>query len=79
MSTGERVVDAARLSSFELTYGLDEPDEPTTVSVFALDVSPNWLTIDAAHAVPREDVAATATATGIGHAGSGDERPLDSR
>lgn len=60
MSTSENVVDSTRLPSFELEYGLDDPEAPTAVTVFApdaADVSTAWLSIDADHAVPLEDVA----------------------
>lgn len=61
MSTTEDVVvDSARLPTFDLEYGLDDPDHPTAVTVFAPDaddVSTAWISIDAAHAVPLEYVA----------------------
>lgn len=54
------VIDSARLPTFELDYGFDDPDAPTAVTVFAPDaddVSTAWLSMDAGHAVPLEDVA----------------------
>lgn len=59
-STEEAVVDAATLPTFDLDYGLDDPDDPTAVTVFdpgAEDASTTWLTMDRRHAVPLEDVA----------------------
>lgn len=59
-STEDVVVDAAALPTFDLDYGMDDPDEPTSVTVFdpdAEDASTTWLTMDRRHAVPLEDVA----------------------
>lgn len=59
-STDGAVLDAARLPTFDLAYGVDDPDEPTTVTVYdpeAEDRSTAWISVDAAHAVPLEYVA----------------------
>ena len=53
------VVDSARLPTFDLEYGIDHPDRPASVTVYAPDaddVSTHWITIDASHAVPLEHV-----------------------
>ena len=53
------VVDSARLPRFDLEYGVDDTDRPTSVTVYAPDaddISTHWITIDADHAVPLEDV-----------------------
>lgn len=54
--------DEARLEqfpSFGLEYLFDDDERPSEVTVFvdnAADLSTNWITMDAAHAVPLEDV-----------------------
>ena len=48
------------LPTFELDYGIDDPDEPGEVTIFAPEaehVTTCWLSIDARHAVSIEDVA----------------------
>lgn len=47
------------LPDYELEYLFDDDEEPTEVTVFvdnATDLSTNWITVDADHAVPLEDV-----------------------
>lgn len=61
MSSTEAVateVDA--LPEFDLEYGIDDPDCPTSVTVYAPDaedVCTTWISMDALHVVPLEDVA----------------------
>lgn len=48
------------LPTFELDYGIDDPDDPDEVTIFEPDaesVTTSWLSIDAGHAVSIEDVA----------------------
>lgn len=48
------------LPVFEISYLLDDRENPTEVTVFPgtedYDLSTHWITIDAGHAVPLEDV-----------------------
>lgn len=56
----DTIVDAVALPTFDLDYGYDDPDDPTSVTVYAPnadDVCTTWITIDVHHAVPLEDVA----------------------
>ena len=48
-----------KLPTFDLEYLFDDDEDPSEVTVFvdnAADLSTNWITIDAAHTVPLEDV-----------------------
>lgn len=47
------------LPDFDLEYLFDDDEDPTEVTVFvdnAADLSTNWITIDAGHAVALEEV-----------------------
>lgn len=48
------------LPTFELGYGLDDPEDPSEVTVYAPEadaLATSWITIDVGHAVPLEEVA----------------------
>lgn len=47
-----------QLPSFDLEYLHDDDENPKEVTVFVdgADLSTNWITIDAGHAVPLEEV-----------------------
>ena len=47
------------LPTFALDYGFDDPHDPRELTIFAPDaesVTTSWISIDAGHAVPIEDV-----------------------
>lgn len=47
------------LPTFGLSFGVDDVEAPTQVTVFADDldeIETHWITIDAAHAVPLDAV-----------------------
>ena len=48
------------LPDFDLSYLYDDSEEPTEVTVFPGDcgdeLATNWITVDAGHAVPLEDI-----------------------
>lgn len=47
------------LPTFALSFGVDDDDAPTQVTVYADDIdeiATHWITIDAAHAVPLDTV-----------------------
>ena len=48
------------LPAFELDFGIDDPDDPGEVTIFAPDadtITTSWISIDAGYAVSIEDVA----------------------
>lgn len=58
-STSARSPAHRDLPSFDLDYRFDDEDDPVEVTVFPSDAgdrTTEWLTVDATHAVPLEDV-----------------------
>lgn len=58
-SEREAAVELDELPDFELSYLFDDKDKPAEVTVFPVsnsyDISTNWITIDAASAIPLEE------------------------
>jgi hypothetical protein len=54
------VVDRTALPTFELEWAVDDADDPSEVTLFSDgegdDLTVSWLTIDADHAVPIDEI-----------------------